>query len=50
MRRFILVSILLLSAPLAVLLVSCSGNSNNYIQMATVRVSLSDPATCSAPD
>jgi hypothetical protein len=50
MRRFILVPTLLLPlASLTVFLVSCSSNSNNSMQMATVQVSLSDPATCSAP-
>ena len=50
MRRFIPVVSLLVSAVLALLLVSCSGSSsNNSMQMATVQVSLSDPATCSAP-
>jgi hypothetical protein len=50
MRRFIPVVSLLVSVVLALLLVSCGGSSsNNSMQMATVQVSLSDPATCSAP-
>ena len=50
MRRFIPVVSLVVSAVLALLLIGCSGsNSNNPMQMATVQVSLSDPATCSAP-
>jgi hypothetical protein len=49
MRRFIPVLALLLFAALATFLLSCSSSSNNSMQMATVQVSLSDPATCSAP-
>jgi hypothetical protein len=49
MRHFILVLASLLSGALVMLLVSCSSGSNNSMQTATVRVSLSDPATCSAP-
>src|SRR5258705_929350 len=48
MRRFIPVFALLLFVPLAMLLLSCS-SSNNSKQMAKVQVSISDPATCSAP-
>ena len=49
MRRFIPVLALLLCAALFILLLSCSSRSNNSMQMATVQVSLSDPATCSTP-
>jgi hypothetical protein len=50
MRPLILIPFLLLLAALGVLLVSCSGNStSSTTQMATVRVSLSDPATCLSP-
>jgi hypothetical protein len=53
MRRFIPILPCLLSAALAMILLSCSGRgsstSNNSMQMAMVQVSLSDPATCSAP-
>ena len=49
MRRFILVLAFFLLGALVMLLMSCSSGSNNSMQTATVRVSLSDPATCSAP-
>jgi hypothetical protein len=49
MRRFIPVLAHLLFAALTMLLVSCGSSGNNSMQMATVQVSLSDPATCSAP-
>jgi hypothetical protein len=51
MRRFISFLALSLCAAATTFLLSCgsSSNSNNSAQMATVQVSLSDPATCSAP-
>jgi hypothetical protein len=49
MRRFIPVLALLLGAALFILLLSCSSRSNNSMRMATVQVSLSDPATCFTP-
>ena len=48
MRHVILVLAVVIFAALAMLLVSCSSSSNS-MQMATVHVSLSDPATCSPP-
>ena len=49
MRRFISLLVLLLLVAAATFLLSCGSSSNNSMQMATVQVSLSDPATCSAP-
>jgi hypothetical protein len=48
MRRFIPVLALLVFAALAFLL-SCSSSNTSKQMIATVQVSLSDPATCSAP-
>lgn len=48
MRRFVPVLALLLFAALVTFLLSCSSSSKS-MPMATVQVSLSDPATCSAP-
>ena len=49
MRRLISLLVLLLLIAAATFLLSCGGSSSNSMQMATVQVSLSDPATCSAP-
>jgi hypothetical protein len=51
MRRFIPILTLLLFAAATMLLLGCNSSTrnNNSAQMATVQVSLSDPATCSAP-
>ena len=49
MRRFISFLVLPLFAAAATFLLSCGRSNNNSMQMATVQVSLSDPATCSAP-
>ena len=49
MRRFISLLVLLFLDAAATFLLSCGTSSNNSPQMATVQVSLSDPATCSAP-
>src|SRR6266550_75719 len=49
MRRSISFLALPVFAAAAAFLVSCGSSSNSSMQMATVRVSLSDPATCAAP-
>src|ERR1700747_208490 len=49
MRRFTSFLVLPLFAAAATFLLSCGRSNNNSMQMATVQVSLSDPATCSAP-
>jgi hypothetical protein len=48
MRPFTLVFLILCFASLTLFLLSCS-SKNSSMQMASVQVSLSDPATCSAP-
>jgi len=50
MPRFLSLFALLLLAAVAAFLFSCgSSNSTNMSNMATVQLSLSDPATCAAP-
>lgn len=49
MRRYISVFALLFLAAAATFLQSCSGSGTTSAKTATVQVSLSDPATCSAP-
>ena len=49
MHRSISFLALPLFATAATFLLSCGSSSNHSMQMAIVRVSLSDPATCAAP-
>lgn len=49
MRRFTSLLALPIFAAAAAFLLSCGGSGNKSTQMATVQLSLSDPATCSAP-